>query len=915
MSKSSAGWPGTSRRGYFLAAVIVWVMWSLHFDAFEAIFGTGRWRVEAWMALSIALIGAALVRMLLPRWRIRAATLSTCAALWYSAYLLYSGGRLGEWVSTPAVKISEFAVLAASSQAPMVMTHVANDTVMFAGLCVGILCAYVLVAAELPLILGAASIAPVLIVPQVFERPVNFGEVVPFVVLWAVLLFASSPRFVAPALRDDASWPHHAQVRVAALGGDASAIGSITARIRHGMWRAWAALIVVALSCGVVYAAPELTPRMIIEAFDLPSTSAGGGVGSEQPIGASTPDVTVDLGAALRRGSTATVFTYQGVPEGLTSRFVLATLADFTQGVWQPVDADDSQLIRLREVDEAEIAMPDMVSGQYAGAVEQLRSLGIATGRSYYTSRTIVVTVKELNSTWLPVLQSTAFVERIAGSLVDGETFTVGNWGWVPGTDTVRASADMTKRGQTYAIGGWTTQGDDVSTYGASQALETASEYAVFDDFGPYQPQMERYLALPDGVPALLSQTAAEAVAGAQGAQAQALALQQWFTSGAFFYDENAPYTEQTMPDNPYAVMEALLERRSGYCVHYASTFAVMMRTLGVPSRVAVGYVSRAQLGATNVASRDLHAWPEIHVDGVGWVAYEPTPGGSAWRAEGREALIASAPESSEQAVPTPSSTNAQTPQHTPDTSEVADTGVALPAIPVNDGVLLAAFFLSLVVLGAITPAVVRRHRRSERLRGVHVEQGPAAGVDQVCQENRRATHLRSSTRQRRLVLDAESAWQEIADTVVDLGYLPRRGKTVVLRSQTPEALCEYLVDTGVITGRKVERLRRLAYQVSRARYSPRVGPMPVQASVVHSGGTVLARIDEAGAEQVEYRRAGPQVHYQLVAGQAASLNAVVVESHDVETVLLTLWDRASRTDRLVASIWPVSIGRLSSGP
>ncbi|MFN8075912.1 MAG: transglutaminaseTgpA domain-containing protein [Kineosporiaceae bacterium] len=65
----------------------------------------------------------------------------------------------------------------------------------------------------------------------------------------------------------------------------------------------------------------------------------------------------------------------------------------------------------------------------------------------------------------------------------------------------------------------------------------------------------------------------------------------------------------------------------AGYAEQRASAFAVLARALGVPSRVCVGYLLRtpAKDGSYTVTSEDVHAWPEVNVDGVGWVAFDPT--------------------------------------------------------------------------------------------------------------------------------------------------------------------------------------------------------------------------------------------------------------------------------------------------
>lgn len=99
------------------------------------------------------------------------------------------------------------------------------------------------------------------------------------------------------------------------------------------------------------------------------------------------------------------------------------------------------------------------------------------------------------------------------------------------------------------------------------------------------------------------------------------IALQAWFTS-EFTYDLTAPATDDGHP------IEVFLETRLGFCEQFASTFAVMARALGVPSRVAVGFTP-GELdadGSYRVTGKNSHAWPEIWFDDIGWIPFEPTP-------------------------------------------------------------------------------------------------------------------------------------------------------------------------------------------------------------------------------------------------------------------------------------------------
>ena len=71
------------------------------------------------------------------------------------------------------------------------------------------------------------------------------------------------------------------------------------------------------------------------------------------------------------------------------------------------------------------------------------------------------------------------------------------------------------------------------------------------------------------------------------------------------------------------------LSERRGFCVQFATAYAVMARTLGIPTRVAVGFTPGESVGDGTyvVSSHDAHAWPEIWLAGIGWThMFDPTP-------------------------------------------------------------------------------------------------------------------------------------------------------------------------------------------------------------------------------------------------------------------------------------------------
>ncbi len=130
------------------------------------------------------------------------------------------------------------------------------------------------------------------------------------------------------------------------------------------------------------------------------------------------------------------------------------------------------------------------------------------------------------------------------------------------------------------------------------------------------------YLQLPEGMPETVGNIAAEVTVGAASPFDQALALQGWFRD-EFTYDIDVRL------DNSADAIEAFLNERRGFCQQFAGTFAVMARTLNLPARVAVGFTpgDLGSDGLYHVYGRHAHAWPEVWFDGIGWVAFEPTPG------------------------------------------------------------------------------------------------------------------------------------------------------------------------------------------------------------------------------------------------------------------------------------------------
>lgn len=121
---------------------------------------------------------------------------------------------------------------------------------------------------------------------------------------------------------------------------------------------------------------------------------------------------------------------------------------------------------------------------------------------------------------------------------------------------------------------------------------------------------------------ARFSSLAAEITGDAATRYDQALALQEYFRN-----PENFTYTTSVVPSGADSV-SVFLDKREGYCVQFASGMIMLARSLGIPARLAIGFLpgTLSEDGTSVIRGGDAHAWPELYFGGAGWVRFEPTP-------------------------------------------------------------------------------------------------------------------------------------------------------------------------------------------------------------------------------------------------------------------------------------------------
>ncbi|HVF74387.1 MAG TPA: DUF3488 and transglutaminase-like domain-containing protein [Acidimicrobiales bacterium] len=133
--------------------------------------------------------------------------------------------------------------------------------------------------------------------------------------------------------------------------------------------------------------------------------------------------------------------------------------------------------------------------------------------------------------------------------------------------------------------------------------------------------RLDEYLKLPS-IPGRVQRLAVDLTRNQPTAYDKAKAMQDWF-------QKNFTYDLKARPGHDGRALERFLfESRRGYCEQFAGAFAVMARAIGLPARVAVGFTPGEvdSEGRYHVRGLNAHAWPEVYIDGYGWVYFEATP-------------------------------------------------------------------------------------------------------------------------------------------------------------------------------------------------------------------------------------------------------------------------------------------------
>lgn len=492
-----------------------------------------------------------------------------------------------------------------------------------------------------------------------------------------------------------------------------------------------------------------------------PPVITAGGTGTLASI-----DPTLDLGDDLRQRNDVPVLTVRTDAPTLPYLRV-ATLSVFDGEVWRPD--------RLRSVSLTDEAM---------------RPVEVDEGIRVTQYRTTVA-ISNLASAYLPVPFPAVGVTGLDGL-----------WRTVPYSRTV-ISGQANAQGQDYEV---------VSQVPRPTVEQIRATRADVPE------QVVDVRTLPESTPASVYELAEEVTAEAPNDYDRLIALQSWFRSDEFSYSLRSPVLEGFDGSGSDAVA-AFLEVREGYCVHFAGAFALMARTLGMPSRIVVGFLPGEYTGDTEggqrlaeVRTSQLHAWPEVHFEGIGWVAFEPTKSlGNATRfLAASEAGVDDGGEDIAGPTPTttPTSTASAAPVERPDEGPTDAAGTAVRLVDLRPYLATIASVLALA-LAPLLASTLRRRLLARRA---------AAG-------------------------DVLAAWRMLQHATLDLG-------APVPAAESPRAFGSRLV---TLLDAPAAEVSRLVTAVERASYAP-TGAGATGTDLAEAAETVRAAMLAAAPTPIRLR-------------------------------------------------------------
>lgn len=130
------------------------------------------------------------------------------------------------------------------------------------------------------------------------------------------------------------------------------------------------------------------------------------------------------------------------------------------------------------------------------------------------------------------------------------------------------------------------------------------------------------YLRLPPGLPVRFNQLAADIRRKGKDDLERVELLEKYFRNGGY------RYSTRDLPTGNHAIERFMFETRRGHCEFYASAFAMLLRSAGIPCRLVGGYLGGDynELGGYYLVTENMaHVWVEVYISGRGWLRVDPS--------------------------------------------------------------------------------------------------------------------------------------------------------------------------------------------------------------------------------------------------------------------------------------------------
>lgn len=397
------------------------------------------------------------------------------------------------------------------------------------------------------------------------------------------------------------------------------------------------------------------------------------------------------------------------------------------------------------------------------------------TGQAPTTEREFAITIEALRGSWLPAPYRPVDVDGLdAGTAPDRPDVFLEDG--LAGGDTYTVRSEIPER------------------------LDAAD----LDSAGPTAGTgLDPYRDLPDDFPEPLRQKATEivAAAGATTPYEMAVALRDWFRNQEgperFVYDDTVEAGLGVDTIEQFVLLPVEEGGHTGYCEQFSTSMSALGRSLGLPTRVAVGYLSgerSEESGLYEIRGDRSHAWSEVYIDGTGWVPFDATPGNGA--AEGVAGDHSVEPiGAGGQAPPPTGPPTGETPPSTvappqepavPDPAEGDDPGGVPAASP-------GATWTAPRVVAAVAAGVVL------------LVGGPCLAIVGIKRRRRSSRASRSETRDRII-----GAWEETGERLAEAG----------IRPEPQDSPNDFARRAALTAGEAAPPLEHLAHHYTEACYS-----------------------------------------------------------------------------------------------